>query len=436
MKVLILSGVPIRTDTNSGKTLQTLFSGFAKNELAQLYFSPEKPNIDMCESYYQICEKQMLKSCFGLLKNRCGGTVVPSAAGAERNKTERNALKLTKNKRTIFVRLARECVWSITHWDNAKLKMWLQQEKPDVIFAIMQDTNGAIKALRSIAKATNCKIILYITDDYYNDPENSRNFLRKLYYKQRKNLYADIKKSLCAVIGCSEKITAYFKAQLQFEGPTATVYTPAAAMYTCLPYKTQDQNSLVTIRYFGNLGLGRWQLLKQLGLTVQKINSGGKKAILEVYSSDMDPDTHKALTIENGCIYKGWVHGQEYYALLQNADIAVHVESFEQENIRRTWGSISTKIADYLGAGKCILAIGPLALASIDHIQEVSCVVSDLTDLQSKLETLILDAEKRTELQLQARSLANRAHDLKSTKMYVRCIVQDAVKHTRGPADL
>ena len=63
-------------------------------------------------------------------------------------------------------------------------------------------------------------------------------------------------------------------------------------------------------------------------------------------------------------------------------------------------------------------------------------MVSDLTDLQSKLETLILDAEKRTELQLQARSLANRAHDLESTKMYVRCIVQDAVKHTRGPADL
>ena len=41
MKTLIVSGVPIRDDTNSGKTLQALFASFEASEIAQLYFSPD-----------------------------------------------------------------------------------------------------------------------------------------------------------------------------------------------------------------------------------------------------------------------------------------------------------------------------------------------------------------------------------------------------------
>ena len=97
MKVLIISGVPIRTDTNSGKTLKNLLSGFAPEELCQLYFSPESPNTDLCGEYYRVCEKQMLKSCFGLLPGRCGDTPSPVYTGEAAVNPERNPLALITN---------------------------------------------------------------------------------------------------------------------------------------------------------------------------------------------------------------------------------------------------------------------------------------------------------------------------------------------------
>lgn len=421
MKTLIISGVPIRTDTNSGKTLQTLFSAFDKNELSQLYFSPETPNIDMCSSYYQMCEKQMIKSGFGILKNKCGGSVKPVLC----NNTglEKNALIWTKNKRSLHMRLIREIIWNLTYWKNNNLKKWLEEQKPDVIFAVMLDTNGATKAINWIAEETGCKIFLYITDDYYYDPESSKNIIRKTYFKKRQKLFKKMSDKIKMLIGCSERITEHFSNVLSVKD-VATVYTPSAETYLNMPYKIYNEKSIVKIRYFGNLGLGRWQQLKKLGETIREINSEKPKAMLEVYSSDTDPNTRKELSIENGCVYKGWVQGKEHLDLLQDADIAVHVESFDEHNIRRTWGSISTKIADYLGAGKCILAIGPAEVASITHIKDVSCTVKNLNELKEQLELLIDDVSKRAELQNKARELAKKSHDITKISIELRKIIK------------
>ena len=58
-KVLLITGIPVRTDTNTGKTLQTLFADFGSDELAQIYFSPQSPNTNMCSAYYRLCEKHI-----------------------------------------------------------------------------------------------------------------------------------------------------------------------------------------------------------------------------------------------------------------------------------------------------------------------------------------------------------------------------------------
>lgn len=200
-----------------------------------------------------------------------------------------------------------------------------------------------------------------------------------------------------------------------------------------MPYKKQKNQDNVKIRYFGNLGLGRWKILRELGRAVsainaeQTMNTGCVKAMLEVYSSVTDPDIIEALTIENGCEYKGWVYGKEYLSLLQDADVAVHVESFEEAMIRRTWVSVSTKIADYLGAGKCILAIGSKELASIDHIKDAAYVVDSLDSLRDKVIKLISDAALREEKQKKARELAMKEHDISKIRLEVRRILEEAV---------
>lgn len=427
MKVLIISGMPFRNDTNTGKTLMTLFSDLNSDEMRQLYFSPETPNVNRCDSCYRICEKEIVKSVLGIRKNICGGVVLPVKEGANAGRPETNAGFITKHKTNISVRCAREALWKYSLWENDNFKKWISEEKPDVIFAFIQDTNISIKIINKISDKINCPIVLFITDDYYNDYEKSNNFIRKSYYRKRRKLYAKLSANISTLVGCSSKATEYFSKE--FNVPNAeTVYTPSAEIYFKMPYKEQGNSNIVKIRYFGNLGLGRWKILKQLGETVRQINSDGVKAILEVYSSVTDSEIINALSIENGCVYKGWVYGDEYLKLLQSADIAVHVESFDDDMIRRTWASISTKIADYLGAGKCILAIGSKDLASIEHIKDVSCAVNDISSLRNKLERLIDDPDMRTELQHKARKLAEKEHNISDIKTHMRKILEDAVK--------
>ncbi|WP_288875357.1 glycosyltransferase [uncultured Fusobacterium sp.] len=410
-KILIVSGLPIRTDTNTGKTLHVLFSKFNKSEIIQLYFHPQTPNVDICSSYYRITEKQIIKSMFGVL-NKFGEKVLPSLRGENTVKPEKNIIFLTKFKENILVRIAREIIWSFTNWKNKDFIEWLEQEQPDVIFSIMQDVNGITKLVTWIAKKYNIPVVLFITDDYYNDNEMNKNIIRKLYFKKRKDLNKELAKYCKIIVGCSEKAANYFSDELNIP-KSEVLYTPSANMYLEMPYKKQSNDRPLKIRYFGNLGLGRWKILKELGNVLRRINENKKTSvcILEVYSSVKDQDIIKELNIENGCIYKGWVYGDSYLSLLQETDIAVHVESFDEAMIRRTWVSISTKIADYLGAGKCILGIGSKELASIDHIKEVACVVDDLDDLEKKLSNLINNPVLRMKYQKKARDLSLKKHN-------------------------
>ena len=71
-KILIITTTPFRNDTNLGKTLCGLFSKFKKDDLYQLYFSPMLSNTDNCKSFFQICEKSIIKSGLGIFSSNCG----------------------------------------------------------------------------------------------------------------------------------------------------------------------------------------------------------------------------------------------------------------------------------------------------------------------------------------------------------------------------
>lgn len=152
----------------------------------------------------------------------------------------------------------------------------------------------------------------------------------------------------------------------------------------------------------------------QLGEKIKIINEHEQRALLEVYSPSTDPSLNEILNIPGASVFKGFVTGDEYTDTLKKADVVVHVESFDECNIRRTWISISTKIADYLGAGKCILAIGPEKLASISHISDCSCVVSDPGELYKRIDELIRSPQMREEYQEKARRKAIDLHSKKS----------------------
>ncbi|MBE7091645.1 MAG: glycosyltransferase family 4 protein [Clostridiales bacterium] len=421
-KVLIITGTTFRNDTNNGKTLNSLFANFNKSELAQIYFSPEVPNCDSCSSYYRINEKQLIKSFFGLLPKKCGGEI---SVDINNKKIDRYNANIVFNKSKTFVLLLREILWDISHWKNRNLKQWLDKVNPTTIFAFFPGNKKTAKFIRWVAERYNCKLVMFVTDDHYNDSTINPSYIRKLRYKRMQKEIDKLPKYSDIIIGCSELTAKEYgeKFNLAYEA----IYTPADKCFLEMPLKVHN-NKPVILRYFGNVELERWKVLHELGNTIKNYNGNTQKAKLEVYTSIANDEIINALNIEGACEFKGFVTGDEFYQLFQDADIAVHIESFSPRMMRYTRLSISTKIADYLGGGKCILAIGDKTLASIAHITPVSMTVNNLEDLPNAIEKLVSNPEFRQNLQEKARELCDKDHNAEIICSRMRSILLGEIK--------
>lgn len=406
-KILIISGVPFYTDTNLGKTLKALFQHFSKEELSQLYFSPYYPNISSCSSYYRITEKQIIHSFFGLNKKNCGGEVKEHS---EYVLQEKNPSVFVKYKNTTILLVLRELLWKIGRWNNDNLKKWLDRTKPDVIFYVM--TNSYIKTdfVQKLAVRLNCPVILFVTDDYYNDTKkHSSVFRRKFFYRLQKSIDSLGENVVSTVVGCSKIAAEEFGAK--FHKKFYPLFTPTSKEGIVLKDRIWDGKTVI-FRYFGNLDLDRWKVLSKLGKEIAKYNNKkGKKTFLEIYAPIPSKKILTALNIFNGSCYMGWVQGENYWKLLEYTDVAIHVESFSDEICRQTRLSISTKIADYLGAGKCILAIGDASLASIQHLQNSAYIVNNPENIFEAVCELSENACLRYFYQKKAREQAKIYHD-------------------------
>lgn len=422
-KTLIITGIPFRNDSNLGKTLSTLFAKFSPEELVQLYFSPQRPNVKNCSSYYQINEKQLIRSLFGLVRKKCGCVINANDIKEQYAVAETNPAAFISIRDFILVPIFRDLLWLVSKWRNQKLDKWLNTLQPDVIFATLPGSVKSCKIIKYIACHFDCPIVLFVTDDYYHDPKLKSGFLRKWYFRWIQRSIDDMAKRVKYVVGCSDLAAKEFgkKYGVGYEA----ILTPSGADFLAMKEKEQKDTHPVVFRYFGNLGLERWKPLAELGKAIFSYNGGEQKAILEVYSNLMYPDAIAQLDIPNGCVFKGWVHDEEFLRLLQDADVAVHVESFSEEMCRRTRLSISTKIADYLGAGKCILAIGRDDLASIQHLSQVAEVVGKFEQLQNSVKRLVEDSSLRSNLSERARQLAIENHDNQTIATRVKEIIQE-----------
>ena len=71
--------------------------------------------------------------------------------------------------------------------------------------------------------------------------------------------------------------------------------------------------------------------------------------------------------------------------ILKEADIVLHVESFEPQNIKIVRLSYSTKISDCLESGSMMLVVGPSGIASVEEAKCIDgVVVIDKEDLIEK----------------------------------------------------
>jgi len=168
----------------------------------------------------------------------------------------------------------------------------------------------------------------------------------------------------------------------------------------------QDSN-IINLIYAGGLHFKRYETLSLLADAIYKYNknSSGKKAFLSIYSTGIISNkVLNSLNIQGASEFLGGLDSNELKIKLNEADIPVHVESFDLKSIESTRLSISTKIPEYLSLGKPILAIGPEEVASMKFLTNVAYCICDKNTISNEITKLFNGKKLQEELKKKAYS--------------------------------
>lgn len=381
MKVLVISHNVFSSEGNMGKTLSSYFENYGPDRLAQFYISNELPNQELCKNYYRITDREALISIF---TRKCGKVLHTTLCEKKANneaedKINKKKTKLIKKRPIIFV--LRNLVWKFSAWKSKKIFKWVDEFSPNVIFFAAGDYSFIYEIALKIAEYKKIPLIMCCMDDYYLNNCHKHEFLGQIMHR---HFLKVVKKNIdyCScIMTISDKMNNDYSRI--FNKKCITLHTSSNIV---LNYSNR-KNRIV---YLGNLGLERYKQIIKLGRALKKINLPNIPTQIDVYSNEKDINIIKELSVDNGICFYGKIESRDVYEVMLKSKYVLHVESFDEDIIKRVKYSVSTKIADALGCGALLLAFGPSNIASIEYLKKnnAAWVIDDEDTLQKSLEIM------------------------------------------------
>ncbi len=366
--------------------------------VSQLYFANEEPSLDLCNNSFRITDYEILMSfLFHTPPGNMLKTIKSKSESAE-SKFKRLFFRLLFNKKleSNFLRICREILWKSGNWNTSRLEKWLDMTPPDIVFFCGGDSAFAYDIAIHIRNKYNSKSILYITDDYILP----RRKINVLWWIRRRITQKKIKTFLD---GCNLFITISEEMRSKYKdifGVDSFVSMNIPDNLKTDSGKVND-NEKITLVYAGNLFYGRYKTLNLLAKAIREYNSlnNPRKVVLKIYTV-FEPSKKEIrfLNIRNASEYCGHLDRDELKRVLNDCDIPVHVESFQNASIESTRFSISTKISDYLSLSKPILAIGPSQISSMRYLDDCAFCITDPSNVFERFSKFVNDVGLRIEL--------------------------------------
>lgn len=388
MKILVITRGCWDKNNNTGNTMDNFFSGLENAEIHNLYFRSELPKSNPCKSIFQISEQQLIKNI--LKRTSCGKDVTNQTESTGESSSEAKMYSAAKKRNWTILSYARELIWSFGKWKNKSLDEYLEKVSPDIVFMPVYNCWYPHKVLRYIKKKTNAKVVLFHADDNYTLKQFS---LSPIYWLYRFNLRKWVRKS--------EKISSldYAISNIQCEEYSKAFNKEIKMLYKGYNFDIEPEkrelNKPLKMVFTGNISAGRYKSLSLIGQAIKKINGNcgenERKIVLDIYTTTPLTEKMKKMLFIDGINMKGSVSGDKVPLIQKEADILVHAESFDLKNKLLVRQSFSTKIVDYLKSAKCIFAIGPKNIASIEYLRnnDAAIIADDKKTVVNELRKLV-----------------------------------------------
>jgi hypothetical protein len=192
------------------------------------------------------------------------------------------------------------------------------------------------------------------------------------------------------------------------------ILTKGAVFSKECPIK-KTYNKPLKLVYTGNIGAGRWKTLGMITNVLKLINRSEIKAQLFIYTTTpMSKKMEDTLDLKDIVFLMGGVSFEKIPQIQDDSDILIHVESIGLKDRLGARHSFSTKLVDYFYRARCILAVGPPDVASIDYLikNDAAIIANNPGEILQKLNELIDYPDKITEYAIKSWECGKRNHDI------------------------
>lgn len=413
MKVLIVSHNSMSNTSNMGKTLLSYFRSFSSEDLAQFYIHSEIPmDASLCQNYYRFTDRDAIKSLFAPCQ--LGRIFREKDIQTDRitGRTDTGiirALYQYGEKRTAGIYVLRNLLWKLCRWNTQQLRAWIKEFDPDLIFFASGDYGFMYEIAQRIAQECNKPLVVSCVDDCYQYNRNENSLLGRVGHSCfLKTVYKTMAQASAIFTICPSLQKEY---QTLFQKKCDVLYT--SADQKCCPENRKQYG----ISYLGNLEFKRNEQLVRMGRALHSLDIPGIPKYIDVYSCERNPELLKRLTPENGVCFHGAVCAEKVLEIMQGSIAVIHTEAFDLRCRKIVRHSVSTKIADSLMNGPCLIAYGPEEIASMDYLKEhgAAYTITDPEKLEQGLQEILSNEGLRKEIVERARKLAYKNHNAQIT---------------------
>lgn len=377
MNIIIVSNIELDESNAAGNTFSNWMSEWPNTNIASIYCRGSKPYNKFCSQYYSVSPISIAKKFF--TPQKIGTYFTINNKDTLISHPRESSLVHSSNstiKKILY--LIQEFLVSSKIWQNRRYERFVKSFNPDIVFYFVKSESFIYNNVAYIKRITNAKSVGFIADDVYSLYTNRGGFLYRIYRRRFKKL-----------IAISDKLYGASAMLCQEYGKNFNVsLTPLYKGCDLRNAPKEFVNNPIKIVYAGNLLYGRDVTLEVFAKTLKKINKNSSRAILDIYSgSNVSQETLERLNIPGTSNFKGKKEYNEIKKILHDADIVLHVESFERKHIEYVHLSYSTKISDCLQSGSMMMVVGPEGIASVEEARSIEGAV--VIDSMSKLETSI-----------------------------------------------
>ncbi len=427
MKVLVISNAEWDDGNSFGSTFSNILSFLPAKDIANIYCRDGMPVTNHCGRFLRLGEHDLLSY---ITKGIDFPEIESLQSNIEKNQQpeKNNRLKnFIKSRRWIIFFWMREFLWGLTHWKKSdSLHKFVESFGPDIILLPTYSFSYINKLALYIAETYHLPMVSYVSDDEYSLHQFS---FSPLYWLNRFYQRKWIKK------GIDRSDILFVISEIQKEEYTKYFGNKCEILTKSLDFSNISTTSVCTFKrpikilFVGNIGNGRWKSLLLLAKYIEKANVQGDIFSMDVYSgTPLTTEMKKIFTYSN-CEFKGFVKPADLHQIVATADILLHVESFGYKERLQVHQSFSTKIVDYLHYRKCIMAIGPKDVASIDFLNRNNAALLATSDEQIEeiLNTIRMHPNVVLEYQMHAWEAGRKCCDVKLMHARLRDAITNAI---------